>query len=155
MAGFERVFAPEAETQKTHQTRVLGQMESIGCVRFKKFNCDFYFAPVRTRLARMALGGGFRSSFRTRSGNSENTPNMSFGSNGVDWARLFRKIHLNLIFRSSSHQSGQNGPRGRVPHNFSHPKLKLRKRTKHEFWVKWSRLGAFVSKNSTATFIWL
>ena len=44
----------------------------------------------------MALGGGFR----TRSGNSENAPNMSFGSNGV-------------------------------------------------------RLGAFISKNSTATFIWL
>jgi hypothetical protein len=32
-------------------------------------------------------------------------------------------------------------------------KSKLRKRNKHEFWVKWGGLGAFVAKNSTASFL--
>jgi hypothetical protein len=48
-----------------------------------------------------------------------------------------------MFFRSTC---GQNGPRGRVLHEFCRPKPKLRKRTKHEFWVKRGGLGAFVSK---------
>ena len=40
-------------------------------------------------VARMALGGGSRTSFVDRNRNIENTPNMSFGSNKVGWVRSF------------------------------------------------------------------
>jgi hypothetical protein len=35
---------------------------------------------------------------------------------------------------------------------FFHRKPKLRKRNKHEFWVKRGKLGAFIAENSTASF---
>src|SRR5579859_3405759 len=73
---------------------------------------------------------------------------MSFGSNRVDWVRSIGKNQLQL-FRSSC---SQNGPRGRVLHEFWRPKPKLRKHTRHEFWVKRGGLGAFDWKKSTATF---
>ena len=41
---------------------------------------------------------------------------------------------------------------GGFSHEFCRPKPKLRKRTKHEFWVKRGGLGEFVSKISTACF---
>jgi hypothetical protein len=69
---------------------------------------------------------------------------MSFGSNRVDWVRSFQKMNCKF-FRFNR---GRNGPRGRV----SHERLKLRKCTKHEFWFKQGGLGAFISKNSTASF---
>jgi hypothetical protein len=53
------------------------------------------------------------------------------------------------FFRSTS---GQNDTHGRVWHEFCRPKPKLQKRIKHEFWVKWGGLGAFVSKKSTTSF---
>jgi hypothetical protein len=43
-------------------------------------------------------------------------------------------------------------PRGQLSHEFCRAKTKQRKRTKHEFWVKRGGFGAFVSKNSTASF---
>src|SRR5579859_5465832 len=73
---------------------------------------------------------------------------MSFGSNGWIGCVRFKKINSNF-FRSTS---GQNGPRGRVSHEFCWSKPKLRKHTGHEFWVKRVGLGAFDSKKSTATF---
>src|SRR5579859_663049 len=60
----------------------------------------------------------------------------------------FEKSNCNF-FRSTS---GQNGPRGRVFHEFCWPKPKLRKHTRHEFWVKRGGFGAFDSKKATATF---
>jgi hypothetical protein len=85
---------------------------------FRKKSTACFFAP---QVARTALAGGFRMSFVDRNRNFKNAPNMSFGSNGVDWVRSFRKNQLQL-FRSTS---GQNGPRGRVSHEFCRPKLKL------------------------------
>jgi hypothetical protein len=57
---------------------------------------------------------------------------MSFGSNGVDWVRSFRKNQLQ-VFRLNR---GQNNPSGQLSHEFCRAKTKQRKRTKHEFWVK-------------------
>jgi hypothetical protein len=87
-------------------------------------------------------------SFVDRNRNFENTPHMSFGSNGVDWCVRFAKIKCKF-FRCTS---GQNGPRGRVSNEFCRPTPKLQKRTKHEFWVKRDVLGEFVSKKSAASF---
>src|SRR5579859_2518955 len=58
-------------------------------------------------------------------------------------------FHNCNFFRSSC---SQNGPRGRVSHEFWRPKPKLRKHTRHEQWVKRGGLGAFDSKKSTVTF---
>src|SRR5579859_3197193 len=66
------------------------------------------------RKNQTALGVGFRTSFGDRNRNCENTPDMSFGSNGVDLVRSIQKINWNF-FRSTS---GQNGPQGRVSHEF-------------------------------------
>jgi hypothetical protein len=73
---------------------------------------------------------------------------MSFWSNGVDWVRSLRKIQLqDFLFQKSLKR-----PPGRVCTLFRR-KPKLRKRNKHEFWVKWGGLGAFVAENSTASFL--
>jgi hypothetical protein len=115
------------------------------CAFILKISTASFFAP---QVARTTLVGEFGTSFVDRNRNFENAPNMSFGSNGVDWVRSFRKNQLQ-VFCSTS---GQNGTRGRVLHEFCRPKPKLQKRTKNEFWVKQSGLGAFVSKNSTLSF---
>jgi hypothetical protein len=59
----------------------------------KKSTASF-FAP---QVARTALGGGFRTSFIDRNRNIENAPNMTFGSNGVDWVRSLRKNQLQVF----------------------------------------------------------
>jgi hypothetical protein len=123
-------------------------MEPIGCVRFEKFNCNFYFAPVRTRVARAAIGGKFshpKQKLRKRTKHEF----------WVKWCLgcvRFEKFNCNFYFTLVRTRVARMALGGK----FSHPKQKLRKlrkRTKHEFWVKWSQLGAFVPKNSTATFI--
>jgi hypothetical protein len=48
-------------------------------------------------VARTALGGGFRTSFVDRNGKFDNAPNLSFGSNAVDWMRLLRKIQRHVF----------------------------------------------------------
>jgi hypothetical protein len=49
-------------------------------------------------VARTSLGGGFRIGFVDRNRNFENAPNISFGSNGVDWVRSFRKKSSRSFF---------------------------------------------------------
>src|SRR5579859_2226486 len=44
------------------------------------------------------VGVGFRTSFDARNQNCENTPEMSFGSNDVDWVRLIRKKSTATFF---------------------------------------------------------
>src|SRR5579859_1022133 len=72
-----------------------GSTGSIGCVRFKKKSTTTFYAP---HVARTALGVGFRTSFGDRNRNRENTPDMSFGSNRVDWVRSLRKNQLRFFF---------------------------------------------------------
>src|SRR5579859_7282468 len=55
---------------------------------------EFFFAA---QVARTALGVSFRTSFGDRNRNCENTPDLSFGSNGVDWECSIRKNHLQLF----------------------------------------------------------
>jgi hypothetical protein len=99
-------------------------------------------------VARTAIEGRFRMSFVNQNRNIENTPNMSFGSNGVDWVRSFWKNQL-LVFRSIG---GRNGTRGRDLHEVCRPKPKLRKRTKHELRVEQGGFGAFILEKSIASF---
>jgi hypothetical protein len=73
---------------------------------------------------------------------------MSLGSNGVDWVRLLRKIQLQVFL----FQKSLKRPSRASFATFYHRKPKLRKRNKHEFFVKRGGLGAFVAENSTASF---
>jgi glycyl-tRNA synthetase beta subunit len=64
----------------------------------RKFNCRF-FVP---KVAKTALLGEFRTIVPSKTRNSENATNMSFGSNGVDWVRSLRKIQLqDFLFQKS------------------------------------------------------
>jgi hypothetical protein len=101
---------------------------------------------------------------------------MSFWSNGVDWVRSLRKIQQQVVLFQKSLQRTSRASfapffrrkpkvRKRNKHEFwvkrgglsfatlFHRKPKLPKRNKHEFWVKRGGLGAFVAKNSTACFL--
>jgi hypothetical protein len=69
----------------------------LGAFVLKNSTASF-FAP---EVARMALGGGFRTSYVDRNPKCENTPNTSFGSNGVDWCVRFKKFSYKF-FRSRS-----------------------------------------------------
>jgi hypothetical protein len=116
----------------------------FGAFVSKSSTASFFASTV----ARTALGGGFGTSFVDRNLNYENTPNMSFGSNGWIGCVRFQKINYKL-FRSTS---GQNVPRGGFRTRFVDRNRNCENSTKHEFWVKRGGLGAFVSKNSTASF---
>jgi hypothetical protein len=80
--------------------------------------------------------------------NSENTTNMSFGSNGADWACSLRKIQMQVFFFRKSLKRPSRASFATLYHR----KPKLRKRNKHEFWVKRGALCAFIAENSTASF---
>ena len=73
---------------------------------------------------------------------------MSFVSNGVDWVHSLRKIqHQVFLFKKSLKRPSRASFATFVP-----SKTELRKRNKHEFWVKRGGLGAFIAKNSYASF---
>ena len=65
----------------------------MGAFVSKKSIASFFAST----MARTALAGGFRTSFVNRNQNFENTPNMSFGSNEVDWVRSFRENQLQVF----------------------------------------------------------
>src|SRR5579859_5267532 len=68
---------------------------------------EFFFAA---QVARTALEVTFRTSFGDRNRNCENTPDMSFGSNGVDCERSIRKnqMALGVGFRTSFGDRNRN-----------------------------------------------
>src|SRR5579859_3412544 len=66
----------------------------IGCVRFKKINCNFFRSTSGQNGPR---GWVFGTSFVDRNRNCENTPDMSFGSNGLDWVHSIQKNQLQLF----------------------------------------------------------
>jgi hypothetical protein len=99
-------------------------------------------------VARTTLGGEFCTSFVDRNRNFKNAPNLVLGQTGWIGCVRFEKINCKFFLL----QSCRNGPRGRVSHEFCRPKPKLRKRTKHECWVKRGESGAFISKKSIASF---
>jgi hypothetical protein len=72
---------------------------------------------------------------------------MSFGSNGVDWVRSLRKFNCKFFVPKVA-TTALGEFRVFVPSKTETPK-----RNKHEFWVKQGGLGAFVAKNSTASFL--
>src|ERR687887_322546 len=84
----------------------------IVCVRCEKFYCKLF----RTKSGHSGPLGRFSHSFSYRNRNSKNALNMSFGSKGMDWVRLLRKIQLHVF----STKSGHSGPPGRFSHSFSY-----------------------------------
>jgi hypothetical protein len=110
----------------------------------KKSTASFF----RSTNGQNGTRGGFRTRFVDRNRNCENTPNMSFGPTG--WIGCVRCGKINYKFFRSN--QCQNGPTGQVSHEFCRPKPKLRKRTRHEFWVKWEDWVQSFRKKSTASF---
>ncbi len=85
--GFRTSFVDRNRNCKNTPNMSFGS-NGVDWVRsFQKNQHEFF----RFNRARTALGGGFRTSFVDQNRNSENTPNLSFGSYGVDWVRPFRK----------------------------------------------------------------
>jgi hypothetical protein len=142
--GFRTSLSTETETAKTHQTRVLGPTGWIGCVHCEKSTTSFFVST----MAKTAPAGRFRMSFVDRNRNFENALDMSFGSNGEDWVQSFRKNQLQVFLL----KPWPNNPSGAAFARVLSSENEQRKRTKHEFWVKRGGFGAFVSKNSTASF---
>jgi hypothetical protein len=99
-------------------------------------------------VARTALGGGFYTSFIDRNQNNEKHQTLVLGQIGWIGCVHFKKLNVKFFL----YNRGQNGPRGRVLHEFCRPKPKLQKHTKHEFWVKQSGFGALFSKDSMSSF---
>ena len=71
----------------------------IGCVRYKKFRCDFMartstlIAPVQPILHRVLCSNEI---WPNTPKHYEKPQNMSLGSNGVDWVCSLRKILMRL-----------------------------------------------------------
>jgi hypothetical protein len=143
-AAFARVLSSETKQRKRTKHEFWVKRGGFGAF-ISKTQRQVFFASTWPELP---SGAGLARGFVDRNRNYENTPNMSFGSNGVDWVRSFKKSTASFF----APQVARTGHRGRVSHEFCRPKLKLRKRTKHEFWVKRGGLGAFVSKKSTSSF---
>jgi hypothetical protein len=65
----------------------------LGAFDSKKINRNFF----RSTSSQNGPWVGFRMSFGGQNRNSENTPDMSFGSKGVDWVRSIRKNQLQIF----------------------------------------------------------
>jgi hypothetical protein len=113
---------------------------------FVSKNSTGSFFPLE--VARTALQGRYGTSFVDRNQKFENAPNMSFGSNGVDWVRSFRKIELQVFLL----QKWPEVPLGADFTRVLSTETESAKTHKTEFWVIQSQLGVFVLKNSTGSF---
>jgi hypothetical protein len=142
-AGLHEFCRPKPKLRKHTKHEFWVKRGGLGAFVSKKSTTSF-FAPQVARTA----SGRVSHEFCRPKPKLEKAPNMSFGSNGVDWVRSFRKAQRQVF----SLQPWPELPSGRVSHEFCRPKPKLRKHTKHEFWVKWGGSGAFVSKTSTEVF---
>jgi hypothetical protein len=80
------VCRPKPKLRKQTKHDFWDKQGGLGAFVLEKSTASF-FAP---QVARKVLWGGCRTSFVDRNRNFENTPNLSFGSNGVDWVRSFR-----------------------------------------------------------------
>jgi hypothetical protein len=84
------------------------------------------------KVDRTALPGEFRVDVPSKTVNSENATNMSFGSNGLDWVRSLRKNSTaDFSFQKWLERSSRANFRTVVP-----SKPKRQKRNKHESLVK-------------------
>jgi hypothetical protein len=93
------------KTKQRKRTKHEFWVKRVDWVRsFQKINCKFFRFNQWPELP----SGRVCTRFVDRNRNCENAPNMSFGSNGVDWVRSFRKINYKF-FRFNR---GQNCPRG-------------------------------------------
>ena len=127
----------------------------IGCVHCEKPRRDFVartfalIAPVYPVLHRVSCS--YKKIINAPKHYATHQ-NMSLGSNGVDWVRSLRKISTLLrgtslcINCTSSHCFASSFMQLR-----NDPKCiqTLCNAPRHEFWVQWGGLGAFVEKIST------
>ena len=139
-------------TMQRTKTWVYGPMGRIGCVRCEKSLCDLMartfalIAPVHPVLHRVSCSYEMLTNAPKHYTTQEN---MILGSNGVDWMRSLRKISTRHCVTSlcinctcshcfaSSFMQLWNDPKCTQT---------LCNAPKHEFWVQWGGLGAFVEK---------
>jgi len=86
-------WRPKPKLRKHTRHEFCVKRRGLGAFDWKKSTATC-FAPD---VARTALGVGFCTSFGDRNRNCENTPDMSFGSNGANWVRSIRKNQLQLF----------------------------------------------------------
>ena len=76
----------------------------------------------------------------------ETHPNMSFGSNGVDWMRSLQK-KLSRGY-GDTNQCINSTCTTHFAHMYRHSNEMVQNTPKHEFWVYWCGLDAFVARNA-------
>src|SRR6185437_13322237 len=74
--------------------------------------------------------------------------NVSLGSNGVDRVRSFQKIPTRLRGTNFCTSSERFAPSFTRQPNGRKCTKTVRNAPKHEFWVQWGGLGAFVTKKN-------
>jgi hypothetical protein len=121
----------------------LGQTGWIGCVRCGKFNCEF-FVP---KVAKTVLPGEFAPFVPSKT----ETPKTQQHEFWVKRGGLGAFVAENSTAEFFVPKVAKTALQGEFATVFRR-KPKLRKRNKHEFWVKRGGLGAFVAENSTARF---
>src|SRR6185295_10743453 len=123
----------------------------IGCVPCEKFRRDFVaqtFALVRPVLHRVSEGKKMVPSARKW---YEMHQNVSLRSNGVDRARLLRKIPKRLRGTNFCTSSARFAPSFVWQPNSPECTQMVRNAPKHQLRVQWGGLGAFLEENSDAT----
>jgi hypothetical protein len=143
-ASFATFVPSKTETTKRNKHESWVKRGGLGAFVAENSTASF-FAP---KVAKTVLQGEFCNVCTVENRNYKNATNMSLGSNGVDWVRSLRKIQLRVFLL----QKSLKRPPGRALRRLYRRKPKLRKRNKHESWVKRGGLGAFVAENSTASF---
>jgi len=144
-------------TTKHTRIWVYGPMWWIRCVRCEKLQRDFVartFAliePVQYVLQQVSCS---YETIPNAPKYYETDRNISFGSNGVDWARSLRKMPTWLhgtIFYITCSSSPRFAPSFKQLWNDPKCTQTLWNILKHEFTIQCGESGAFVAKNYNVT----
>ena len=137
---------------KVHQNMSLGTIGMDQVRSFRKNSMRLRITNVCTSSARFAPSFVSQPNGPKCTKIVRNAPNMSLGSNGVEWVRSLRKILKRLRVTNFCTSSARfapsfvTQPNGHKMHqNF------IQTAPKHEFRVQWGGLGALVAKTSDAT----
>jgi len=144
-------------TMKRTKTWVNGPIVWIGCARCEKFWSDFVarpfalIAPVQPILLRISCS---KEMIPNPPKHYKTHQNTSLGSDGVDRVDLLQKILTRLCgtnFCINCNSSASFEPSIIKQRNGPKCTQTLWNATKHEYWVQWGGLGAFIAKNFDAT----
>ena len=129
----------------------------IGCVRCKKFWCDFVaqtFALIAPVQPVLQLASCSTETILNAPKHNETHQIMSLASNGVDMERLLWKVPTRLRgmnFCINCTISAHFAPSFVRQRNSPKSIQTVQHVPKHEFRVQWGGSGAFVAKNSDMT----